>query len=189
LISKILISQFINYYAREKNETELSRELEFLKSMWQLPFRPAANLNHFFLINTGKPVETTGEMVAIVRNNYEKDRTTFENIFNENEKQTKRVAAALKEGDEETLMDAIQKGEKTLEEMGVVSDSVKKLINEIENEHGAAKILGGGGKKGSVGFVLCYHHDPEKIKKLCVSYGYEIKNVTLGEEGVRLEKK
>jgi hypothetical protein len=27
-----LISQFINYYAREKNETELSRELEFLKS-------------------------------------------------------------------------------------------------------------------------------------------------------------
>jgi uncharacterized protein (DUF58 family) len=32
-------------------------------------------------------------------------------------------------------------------------------------------------------------NDPEKIKKLCVSYGYEIKNVTLGEEGVRLEKK
>ncbi|MBI3559700.1 hypothetical protein HY087_01050, partial [Candidatus Gottesmanbacteria bacterium] len=39
------------------------KELEFLKSIWQLPFKLPKNLDHFFLINTGRPKETTGEMV------------------------------------------------------------------------------------------------------------------------------
>lgn len=163
------------------------KELEFLKSMWQLPFHPAKNLNHFFLINTGKPEETTGEMVALVQAKNKKEN--LEEIFNQNEKQTKRVAVALKEGDEETLIDAIQQGEKTLENMGVVSPSVMELIKKIEKVNGAAKILGGGGKKKAVGFVLCYHHQPEKIEDLCKSYGYTLQAITLGEEGVRLEQK
>ncbi len=46
------------------------RELEFLKSMWQLPMKLPASLNHFFLINTGKPKETTGEMVEFVNSEF-----------------------------------------------------------------------------------------------------------------------
>ncbi len=165
------------------------KELEFLKSMWQLPFRPAKNLNHFFLINTGKPEETTGEMVQKVSVTVKKHPREMEKVFSENEIQTKLVALALKEGNEDQLIQAIQKGEQTLEAMGVVSDHVRSLIRLIEQEKGAVKILGGGGQKGAVGFLLCYHHVPEKIEHLCKQYGYSIQRIELGEEGVRLEKK
>lgn len=149
------------------------KELEFLKSIWQLPFKLPAALDHFFLINTGRPKETTGEMVAFVSK-----QKNIQKFFDENEKQTKRVAVAIKDGDEHVLIDAIRKGERTLEGMGVVSKKVIPYIREIEKAGGAAKILGGGGRTDGVGFLLCYHHDPEK---------FEAMPIRLGEEGIRLE--
>jgi mevalonate kinase len=80
------------------------KELEFLKSIWQLPFKPHPSVNHFFLINTGRPKETTGEMVAYVRSQFTVHSSQFEKLFNENEKQVKRVTTALKEGDEKGLL-------------------------------------------------------------------------------------
>ena len=165
------------------------KELEFLKSMWQLPFKIPDTLNHFFLINTGRPKETTGEMVAYVSARYKVHSAKYERLFSQNEEQTKRVAVALKEGNEKGLIDAIQKGERTLERMGIVNDKVVPLIRSVEKAGGAAKILGGGGKMGSVGFLLCYHHEPTKVEKLCQLYGFSLQNIILGAEGVRLEKK
>lgn len=165
------------------------KELEFLRSIWQLPFKPDATLNHFFLINTGRPKESTGEMVAELSSRVKAQMSKFEKIFNENERQTKRVAVALKEGNEKELIDAIRVGERTLEAMGVVSQKIIPLIRKIEDLGGAAKILGGGGRAGGVGYLLCYHHDPQKVEALCKPYGYSIERIALGEEGVRLEKK
>jgi mevalonate kinase len=164
------------------------RELEFLRSIWQLPFRPKENVSHFFLINTGKPEETTREMVAMVASRVKSQESSMERIFSENEKQTRRISVALKEGLEHDVVDAMIKGERTLEEMGVVSKKVQPVIRAIEKEGGAAKILGGGGMAGGVGFLLCYHHDPDHIATICQPYGYAIEPVILGEEGVRLEK-
>lgn len=165
------------------------RELEFLKSIWQLPFKPAKNLNHFFLIDTGKPKETTGEMVSYVKSQMSKRKFQMEKLMNQNEEQTKRITVAIKEGNEEELVGAIQIGERTLEGMGVVSKKVLPLIRSIEKEGGAAKILGGGGQKDGVGFLLCYHHKPADIGSISKSYGFSIRRITLGEEGVRLERK
>lgn len=164
------------------------KELEFLKSIWQLPFKPHASLNHFFLINTGRPKETTGEMVAFVKEKMQKEPSEMENLLNENEKQVKRVAVALKEGNGGELIDAIRVGEKTLEGMGVVSKKVNPFRREIEKAGGAAKILGGGGRKEGVGFLLCYHHEPQKIASFSKAYNYSLQTIHLGEEGVRLEK-
>ena len=165
------------------------KELEFLKSIWQLPFKPHASLNHFFLINTGKPKETTGEMVAFVRSLFMVHSSQYEEIFNENEKQVKRITTALRDGREEELIDAIRIGEKTLEHMGVVSKKVTPLIRAIEQAGGAVKILGGGGKTDGVGFILCYHHTPKQIETLTKPLGYGIQTVCLGEEGVRLDER
>lgn len=148
------------------------KELEFLKSIWQLPFKP--KLNKFFLIDTGKPKETTGEMVAYVAK-----QKNLQKYFDENEVQTKRIAVALKENDEQTLIDAIRKGQRTLEAIGVVSDKAKKIIRKIEDDGGAAKILGGGGRADGVGYLLCYSHHPPQGSV----------PITLGEEGVKLENK
>lgn len=164
------------------------KELEFLKSIWQLPFRPAGTLNHFFLVNTGRPKETTREMVEYVRNRVRGTGDRMKKLFDENEEQTKKVTVALKEGDEKTLIESIQKGERTLEKMGVVSTKVTPLIRKIERLGGAAKILGGGGKQDGVGFLLCYG-DKKKIKKVVATYGYATQDISLGEEGVRLEQK
>lgn len=165
------------------------KELEFLKSMWQLPFKPHSSLNHFFLINTGKPAETTGEMVALVKLKVQSQKPKMDKFMNLNELQTKRVTVALKDGNESELVDAIRIGEKTLEGMGVVSKKVTPLMRQIEKAGGAVKILGGGGVKDGVGFLLCYHHEPKKIEKLCYNYRYITQEIKLGEEGVRLEKK
>ncbi len=69
------------------------KELEFLKSMWELPLK--TRLTNFYLIDTGKPKETTGEMVAYVAK-----QKNLQKYFDENEVQTKRVAVALKTNDE-----------------------------------------------------------------------------------------
>ncbi len=165
------------------------RELEFLKSIWQLPFRPPAQLNHFFLINTGRPLESTGDMVAFVRKQYEKNPLEMDRLLNENESQVKRITIALKEGQEKELIDALRMGEKTLEGFGVVSKTVIPLIRKIEALGAAAKILGGGGREKGVGFLLCYHSDKQAIEKICKQYNYSIGAVRLGEEGIRLDEK
>jgi mevalonate kinase len=165
------------------------RELEFLRSMWQLPFRLPAGLNHFFLINTGKPQESTGDMIALVQNNYDADTLEVQRILDINEVQTKKITTAIKEANENNLLDAMKKGEETLEKLGVVSERVQSFIRGIEKTGGSAKILGGGGAADSVGFLLCYSHDPQKIRNLSQSYGWDTVDMTLGEEGVRLDEK
>ncbi len=150
------------------------KELEFLRSFWQLPLKLPSALNHFSLIDTGRPKENTGEMVAFVKS--QKNLQTF---LDANETQTKRVAIAIKEGDEKMLLDAIRKGERTLESIGVVGKKVIPVIRAIEKSGGAAKILGGGGRAAGVGYLLCYTRKPLKGSL----------PIKLGEEGIRLERK
>ncbi len=165
------------------------KELEFLKSIWQLPFKPHASLRHFFLINTGKPKESTKVMVEHVSALVSKDPSTYEHIFHENEIQVRRMTAALKNGSKDEVIHAMQKGECTLEQMGVVSEFVRPSIREIEKNGGAVKILGGGGVKKQVGFMLCYHEDPQLVEALIRPYNFSLQKISLGEEGVRLDEK
>jgi len=71
-------------------------------------------------------------MVAFV-----KSQNNLQAFLNANEIQTKRLASAIKEGDENTLIDAIRKGERTLEGIGVVSKKAIPIIRAIEKSGGA----------------------------------------------------
>ena len=163
------------------------RELPFLKNIWQLPMKFPVSLNHFYLIDTGKPKETTGEMVEYLSEKLKVKSEKLRKLFEENEEQTKRIAQALKEGNEKELINGMRNGEKTLEGIGVVSKKVVPLIRAIEKKGGAAKILGGGGRKSGVGFLLCYHNKFDVLSAICKKHGYPIEKIELGEEGVRLE--
>jgi mevalonate kinase len=165
------------------------KEMEFLRSVWQLPFNIPDELNHFYLVDTGKPAENTGEMVNYVGIKYKAQNSKYKRLFDENEIQTKRLAAAIKEKIEIDLIDSIKIGERTLEGIGVVSSKVIPLIREIEKSGGAAKILGGGGKKAGVGYLLCYHQSKAKLTGSIKTYGCEIKPIQLGAEGIKLEQK
>lgn len=163
------------------------KELEFLRSIWQFPFGIPKSLNNFCLIDTERPKETTGEMVHYVSAKCKMQSAKYQKLFDENERQTKRVAVAIKEGNEKELIGAIQAGERTLEGMGVVSKKVMPLMREIEKKGGAVKILGGGGRAEGAGFLLCYHHKPDEIARCCKPFGFSIQPIRLGEEGIRLE--
>ena len=165
------------------------RELEVLKSIWQLPFKLHPTLSHFFLINTGRPKESTGDMVTRVASSVSTDADSLHKQFSMNEAQVRRITVAIKEGDEQTLIDAMKIGEKTLEHMGVVSASVLPCIREVEQIGGAVKILGGGGVENGVGFMLGYHPDHARVASMLSHYAYELTHITLGEEGVRLDEK
>jgi mevalonate kinase len=160
---------------------------EFLKSMWQIPLTLKESTYHCLLVNTGKPEETTGEMVQLVSQQYEKNNEQMMQIFLENERQTKNIAKAIKDHDDHLFLQSIQIGEQTLEKMGVVSTEVQPFIREVEKNGGAAKILGGGGKNHAVGFLLVFHQQKEEIEHLAKQYSYTVQSVVLGEEGVRLE--
>lgn len=162
------------------------KELEFLKSIWQLPFSLSKKFAPFFLIDTGKPQENTGEMVLNVSQFVKNNKKLAEELFLENEQAVKQIAIALKQGQEKQLISAIKKGERTLEKLRVVSTKIIPLIRQIESL-GAVKILGGGGKKGAVGFLLCYSRKRKQVEEIVKRHNYRIDNISLSTEGVKLE--
>lgn len=164
------------------------KELEFLKSIWQLPLQIPAKIDHFFLVDTGRPAETTGEMVAGVGRRYDRNRTGMERWFTLNEAETRKLTMSIKTGDEKMLLAALHGGQRTLEGMGVVAKSVIPCVREIEAAGGAAKVLGGGGRAKGVGFLLGYGSDDSTLKVPAGKYGFAVRPVILGAEGIRLEK-
>ena len=152
-----------------------------------LSFPSSFLLTHFFLLNTGTP-ESTKDMVGAVKYFFDHNQTEKKRLLEGNEKATSMVRDALINDDEHLLIEGIRQGERTLEGMGVVSKKVLSLIRAVEQAGGAAKILGGGGKKDGVGFVLCYHAEKKKIQILAAKYRYPLQEIQLGEEGVRVEQ-
>ena len=163
------------------------KESEALKIFQKIPFSFPSSFSHFFLIDTGKPKETTGEMVAIVAARVKRQGTRMERLFERNEARTRQLLAAIHDSDETMFIDALKRGEETLEKIGVVSQKVISLIREIEKGNGAAKILGGGGRRGGVGYVLGYHRERRIIEAIGKKYRYSVHGIQLGEEGLRVE--
>lgn len=163
------------------------KELDYLKSIWQLPLQMPSTLNNLYLIDTGKPSETTGEMVAFVQKQVEALPSRMRRLFDQNECATRDAAHALKQADENLFMSAIKSGEKSLEGMGVVSTYATGVIRKIEKSGGVAKILGGGGRQKHVGYLLAYHPNRSLLAACCAHSGLSFQSVVLGSEGVRLE--
>jgi len=163
------------------------REFEFLRSIWSLPVM-FYKIPQFILLDSGRPKENTREMVAAVAKLYAKKRKIMEEIFADQEQQTKNLLLALKTGDSRKLFFAIKKGEKNLEKMEVVGNFAQKIIREIESIGGAAKICGAGGRKEGSGILLCYHPDLSKIKKVVGKFKIIVSMIKLGGEGIRIEK-
>ena len=147
------------------------KEFEFLKSLFKFQFKIANSLQHFYLINTGKPKESTKEMIVKFK----------PNSLDEFEQVTKQITQAIHDEDEQSLMKGIKENERLLEKAGMVSKSTASIIRAIEASGGVAKISGAGGFKDKSGMILVYHRKPEKIKLKTIK-------ANLGAGGVRIEK-
>ncbi len=163
------------------------KETEFLKIFKTLRFR-SAKLPRFVLINTGRPLETTGEMVADVRKLYDQNKSQTEKILERTEKVTKKVLLALMAFNQKQLIEAIKENEKLLEELGVVSPLAEEIVKEIEKAGGAAKISGAGGKRKGSGILLSFHREKEILWEIAKKRNLDAFEVKLGKEGVKIER-
>ena len=163
------------------------KELEFLKTLWLLPFKVPASFGPFILINTGR-TESTGALVSFVAEEKKKHEAKFRSLFHDTEEVTKRVALCIHNEDKQGFCDALRENEVLLERMGVVSASVKRLIRKIRASGGAAKISGAGGKKSGSGVVIAVSDTPEDIVRIAQSYGYPSFQAIVGGGGVKLEQ-
>lgn len=164
------------------------KETQDLKLIQQLPFSiPPKLAKNFVLINTGKPKQTTKEMVARFKNLFAKKPKVAERFLENQEKLVRNLLSTLKESNEKDLISIIKQGEKNLESIGVASKFAQDIIREIENAGGAAKICGAGANDGPTGVLLCYHPNPSIIKNIAKDFNLECFQTKLGVEGLRRE--
>lgn len=142
----------------------------------QLNFPPC------FLINTGKPSETTAQMVEFASR---QKSPLFSLIAN----CTDAIINLIKQTslDFNQLKLLIHSNELLLEQLGVVSPSTQKIIRQVERGGGVAKVCGAGGRTSTSGIILCLHSQPQQLVKLAKSsklqYFYPVR---LGVPGISL---
>lgn len=164
------------------------KESPNLKIIQLLPFTIPPKLSkNFILINTGKPKETTKDMVVKVKSLYDKKPELVKKFLEDQERLVRELLVALKDGEEKEVIRIIREGEKNLESIGVCSSEVKKIIRQIEKVGGAAKICGAGLDSGPTGVLLCYHKNSTAAEKIAKAYNLAYFTPTLGVEGLRQE--
>lgn len=130
------------------------KEFEFLKTISSLSIKiPKHITDTLILIDTGKPTETTGEMVQNVGSLFNNNPGKIEKYLNEIEKITKRLVVSLMKEDISLFKESIINNELFLEKINVVSKTTKNLIRKLKT-FGVGKITGGGGFKTASGYVL-----------------------------------
>ena len=127
---------------------------------------PNASLLKFFLIQSGKPTETTKEMVSDVAERW-RESELMKSVVNELGSTTQSIISALEEGNREALLSLMKNNEQLLEALGVVSESAQKLIRELEEMGAAAKVTGAGGRVRGSGMIIVFHEDQSQFDTFC----------------------
>jgi mevalonate kinase len=150
------------------------KEFEFLKTISALNFKlPTAIEDQLYLIDTGKPAETTAEMVKGVSSMYNTHPEATDTLLSHVEKTTKRMVVSVVKEDAAFFRDCIVENQRALEELGVVSESARGLIRDL-SPFGTGKVTGAGGRTAGSGFVLFYADEPEafeaRLKEKTIPY-------------------
>jgi mevalonate kinase len=146
-----------------------------VKSLWannHSPLQTKDIIDHFILINTGSPQESTGEMVSSVRELEHSHPEIIATFVKNQGNVTRNFIKALQDNDFERVLSLLREGEKNLESIHVVSPKTQNLIREIEQSGGGAKISGAGGKIGGSGIVVAMHSDPQMLKDIVTKYNF-----------------
>lgn len=111
------------------------------------------------LINSGKPEESTREMVELVA------KKTENIVFIEKIGEVvKQIREKLINGEE--IANLLNQNGLLLEELGVVGEKAKKLSSELRLLGASVKISGAGGVKTGSGMMVVMNDNLTKIKKL-----------------------
>ncbi|OGK44812.1 mevalonate kinase [Candidatus Roizmanbacteria bacterium RIFCSPLOWO2_01_FULL_37_16] len=164
------------------------KEFEFLKNITSLNFKlPKKFDDNLFLIYSGDPLESTGEMVEAVGKLYNRKPQFVEEVLNDIEKTTKRLVVSIVKEDVGFFIRSIVDNQILLDMLGVVSKRAKNLLKDLE-PYGYGKVTGGGGKKEGSGYMLFYADKIKEFENYC-----RLKNITYFKfiqsyEGVKKSK-
>ncbi len=140
------------------------KEFEFLKNISALNIRIPKKINEaLFIIDTGKPKETTKEMIDRVGNLLNKNSKKVENIFNNIEKVTKRMVLSLVQENVQMFKQSIIDNQGLLENLNIVSKKTKVLLNSL-SLYGRGKITGAGGYQAGSGNLLFFADKPKELE-------------------------
>lgn len=143
---------------------------------------------HFAVLHTGKPAESTGDMVHFVAEQRILHRNKVDELFQNIEHCSRQIVDALLSPDPSSLMAAVNENGQYLEELGVVSPSVKSLLAQLRKDGFSCKISGAGGKTHGSGAVFVYTPDTQRYKQLnTLPYTWDL--TTLSPQGVQIEER
>lgn len=147
---------------------------------------PKSFLDNLSVFYTGRPLETTAEMIGIVKEFAQKNPEKFQAFLQKQEMLSHMLQKKLSKTTKTNMKTIIKVAQKNLETIGVVSKDCQALVAAIEKTNGAAKISGAGGKKKNSGVVLALG-DSKKLLAIAKTYGLRSEPVFLSAEGVRVD--
>lgn len=147
-------------------------------------------LSRIRVYDTGTPPEATGAVVAAVRRRREQDPARIDAVLDRFEAATAGLRSELEreEEDQDRALHLIREAQVCLEELGVVPETVRLAVRQIEAVGGAAKVSGAGSLEGpGAGSLLVYHPDPGNLSGCAVLRSFPYYAVHLGAPGFRQE--
>lgn len=142
---------------------------------------------NFLLVDSGRAVESTREMVENVSEKLKTQSVKRKNIKEIGEI-TLKIIETLKANTLKNLKPLISENERLLEELGVVGKRAKEIVRGLEKIGGAGKICGAGGLKKGSGMILGFHQDPKILKSWLLKNNRKFLKVKIHQEGVRIEE-
>ncbi|HEX2164394.1 MAG TPA: hypothetical protein VHM02_10635 [Thermoanaerobaculia bacterium] len=145
------------------------------------------------VFDTGTPADSTGAVVAAVRERYAVERERIDPAWEAIEGATRELRALLEEGvggaeGRRRLVELIRALEAGLEVLGIVPEPVRELVRRVEAAGGAAKVSGAGTITGeAAGSLLVAHPEPERVAEWGFLGGLVRHPVALGGAGLRVE--
>jgi len=163
------------------------KEFEFLKTISSLNLKiPSSIENSLFLIDSGKPAESTALMVERVGLLYNKKPKETESTFQRIEKTTKRMVVSFAKEDASFFIDSIRDNQKELDALGVVSPHARVLLEDLAL-YGRGKVTGAGGFGKGSGYILFYAYDAGKLQAILEQKQIPHMPFKLSAEGVKEE--
>jgi hydroxymethylglutaryl-CoA synthase len=132
---------------------------------WKLNIKTKL-LKNAIIVDTGRPKNTTGEVVEHVKAKKLLNPNLVGGIFNEIGQLTEVFKDSLRGNNKKEFFDAVKRSGQLLIELGIVSKDVQRIVKELEAEGAYTKISGAGTiiGKGS-GSLLVFSDDQKKIEK------------------------
>lgn len=160
------------------------KEFEFLKTISSLNFKlPEHFEKNIFLIDSGKPKESTKEMVQFLGSQYNEKPGEIDAQLAKMEKITKKMTLAIVQENMNLFAECIQQNEQTLEDLQLVSAKTKNLLKDL-SPFGVGKITGAGGRKIGSGYVVFVTHKYKDLKKYLENNHIKYIHFIQNKEGV-----